>query len=269
MVFFFLDGNKIVRTGKYKANVVLTVFFIAIFITPWILRNYHLFGIKSIASSRAEFVLLSRAMKTDYSLEKIKTAYVYSFSEYLGSRFFPDAAEKPRDFLLEDDHFVFEKQKYLLGQGYTEKEVASIFKEEAMMKIKKHPFKYILQTPLELLKMMSFMHLPSLNDPGLTDKFKDIKGGLILLSSIKGIYKFTGYFIISLALIGAYLRKEDWKQYFIVLSLIFYINGIYSLLYGYARYSVPLIAFYFMFVSIVWLDICKRWGGRDSIRAEK
>ena len=183
-------------------------------------------------------------------MKKIKTAYVYGFSEYLGSKFFPGAIEKSRDFLLDDDHAAFKMEKNLLGQGYTQKEASSILKKEAIAKIKKHPIKYILQTPFEFFKMMSFMHIPLLNEINIINKFKDINGGLIILSGIKGIYKAIGYFIIFLAIIGIYIKRKEWIQHFIPLALILYINLFHSLLYGYARYSVPLIPFYFMYMVI-------------------
>src|SRR3989338_8686094 len=250
VVFFFLGRNKKFKLASYTANIVLTIFLFAVTLAPWILRNYRLFDTMNLSSSRAEIILLSRALKTDYSMKKIKTAYVYGFSEYLGSKFFPGAIEKSRDFLLDDDHAAFKMEKNLLGQGYTQKEASSILKKEAIAKIKKHPIKYILQTPFEFFKMMSFMHIPLLNEINIINKFKDINGGFIILSGIKGIYKAIGYFIIFLAIIGIYIKRKEWIQHFIPLALILYINLFHSLLYGYARYSVPLIPFYFMYMVI-------------------
>ena len=264
VIFFLLSRNKNLNIA-YIANIILFIFSIAIILTPWILRNYSLFGIKSLASSRAEIILLSRAMKTDYSLEKIKMAYVYGFSEYLGSKLFPMAIEKSRDFLLDDDHVAYKMEKELLGQGYTQKEVSSMLRKKAITKIKRHPFKYILQTPFEFFKMMSFMHIPLLNETNIINRFKEINGGLIILSGIKGIYKTAGYFIIFLAGIGIYIKRKEWIQHFIPLALILYINLIHSFLYGYARYSVPLIPFYFMYMVIGLMAIIERWQNKQNL----
>ncbi len=265
VVFFLLGRNKNLNIINYIANIILVVFLIAIILTPWILRNYSLFGIKNLASSRAEIILLSRALKTDYSMEKIKTAYLYGFSEYLGSKFFPGAIEKSRDFLLDDDHVAYKMEKDLLGQGYTQKEVSSILKKEAITKIKRHPFKYILQTPFEFFKMLSFMHIPLLNETNIINKFKDINGGLIVLSGIKGIYKAAGYFIVLLAGIGIYIKRKEWIQHFIPLALILYINLFHSFLYGYARFAVPLIPFYFMYMVIGLTAIIERWQNKQNL----
>ncbi len=263
--FLFLGRNKKFELARYTTSIVLTIFLFAVTLTPWILRNYRLFDIKNLASSRAEIILLSRAMKTDYSLEKIKTAYVYGFSEYLGSKLFPEAIEKPRDFLLDDDHVAFKMEKDLLEQGYRQSEVSSILKKEAITKIKRHPFKYILQTPFEFFKMMSFMHIPLLNEPNIINRFKDINGGLIILSSIRGIYKAMGYFIIFLVGIGIYIKRKEWIQHFIPLALILYINLVHSFLYGYARYSVPLIPFYFIYMVIGLMAIIERWRNKRNL----
>jgi 4-amino-4-deoxy-L-arabinose transferase-like glycosyltransferase len=271
VAFFLLGRNKKLNLARYTARIVIVIFFFAITLVPWILRNYCLFEIKNLISSRAEIVLLSRAMKTDYSTKKIIIAYVYGFSEYLGSRFFPDAVEKASDFLHADDQVVYKIENDLLGQGYSQREASSILRKEAITKIKRHPFKYILQIPFEFFKMMSFMHIPLLNETNIIAKFVDLNYGLIILSSLKGAYKVVGYFIILFASIGIYIKRREWIRHFILLALILYVNLLYSLLYGYARYSIPLIPFYFMFSSVALLEIYKFWrqGFHQGLESKK
>jgi 4-amino-4-deoxy-L-arabinose transferase-like glycosyltransferase len=254
--FFLLGRNKNFKLTNYTANIILMFFLCAATLTPWVFRNYRLFGMKNL-NSRSEIVLLMRALKTEYPIEKIKIAYVYYFSEYLGAKFFPQAIEKPRDFMLADDHLVYRMEEDLLEQGYSRSEVSAIIRKEALQRIKKHPFKYILQTPLEFIKMMSFMHIPLLNETYVINKFKNINYGLVMLASIRGIYKFVGYFMVILTGIGIYIRRREWVQHFIVLAPILYINGICSLLHGYPRFAVPLIPFYFMYSVIGFTVIFK------------
>lgn len=241
----------------YLRNIIMSIFLFTAILSPWVMRNYRLFGIKNL-SYRGEMVLLMRALKVDYSAEKIKAAYVYYISEYLGNKFFSGVIENPRDFMLEDDHMVYAIEDKLLQQGYNHAEISSRMKSLANSKIKAHPFRYIFQTPLEFLKMAAFMHIPLLFDAQVIDKFSNMDNGLVLLSLIRGLYKFSGYLILLFVASGIYIKRREWMQHFIILAAVFYINVIYSLLNGYPRYSVPLIPVYFMYAVIAFLAFGRR-----------
>ena len=203
-------------------------------------------------------VLLIRAYKTEQSFQKIKETMVYAFSEYLGSRLFPDPDTAPEYFLFKEDHRVHAEYAELVKQGKDSLEIDRIMREKAFLKIKAHPVKYIIQTPIELLRMASFMYIPMLNDHNIIDRFKDAKNGLIILSVVRGIYKFTSFIILALFFISVFFRKIQWRKEFILLALIVYVNIIYSILYGYPRYSVPLIPFYFIFAVSSAMSIFKK-----------
>jgi len=248
--------------------VSVSMIIFAMVLAPWFIRNNRLFGITNL-SSRGEIVLLSRALKTDYSPEKIKAAYVYYVSVYLGSRAFPGIIENPRDFMLADDHRVFAFERELINKGYSKDQVSAALKAEAIDKIKAHPFKYILFTPLELLKMMGFMHLPFLSEPYGIAKFKTIMHGDILLVILRGLFKSAGYITVALFLIGAYLTINKWMRHFLILAPIVYINFVYGLLNGYPRFSVPLIPFYFAYAAIAVSGIAQKLNTNLYNHAEK
>ena len=104
------------------------------------IRNYYIFGEFNLAN-RGEQSLLARAYKTEYSFQKIKEAVVYSFSESLGSKFFPNPKIEPKDFQFQEDFNVRNKNQNLINQGKSQADINKIFKREAIAIIKKHPIK--------------------------------------------------------------------------------------------------------------------------------
>jgi len=124
--------------------------------------------------------------------------------------------------------------------------------------IKEHPFRFIFNTPVEFLKLMGFMYIPALNDTHILNKAKESERMALILSLIKGIYKITAYPLVFLAILGIYLDRKRWRRNFVLFAPILYINGVYSILSGYPRYSVPLIPFYFIFATVGFMAICKR-----------
>lgn len=226
-------------------------------IVPWILRNYYTFGTFNL-TNRGDVVLLMRAYGVEKSLRTTKETIVYSFSEYLGSKFFPHSEVKSRDFLFMEDYRAWNRYRELDNEDKSPAEVSRIIKKEAISRIKSHPIRYLLQTPVQLLRLMSFMYIPALYEKNIVDKFKNVEHGLIILSAFRGIYKMTALPILFFSLIGIFFRKIRWRKEFMILLPIIYINFVYSLLYGYPRYAVPLVPFYFIFATMGVMKILKR-----------
>lgn len=250
MLFFTIPLGLYLYLNRKDLKKIILFFLISLLIImPWFLRNYHTFRTFNLAN-RGEMNLLIRANKVDYSFQKIKASIIYSISEYLGYKFFPDTSITSRDFLLMEDYRVYDRHKELLEEGKSEREIGQILKKEALIKIKAHPLKYLIQTPIEFFKLTTFMHLPLLYEKNIVDGFRKLPNGLIILSALRGIYKLSSFFILLLVLIGIFGRREHLRRCLIVILLILYINIIYSLLNGFSRYSLPLIPFYLMFATV-------------------
>lgn len=217
-----------------------------ILITPWILRNHFNFKSPNIAL-RGELALWMRANKLDDTWLDAKQALVYNFSEFLGHALYPQAAVNPPDFILDDSRRAYKRMEELESQNYTLIEANRKVRAEAIEKIRQRPFKYLFQTVLELEKMLSFSYMPTLHETHVIEMFYGKKNGRLLLSGIRGSLRLVAYLIVLLGLIALFKKWRDWGNWYFVISIIAYINLIYSLLFGLGRYAVPLIPFYLIF----------------------
>jgi len=95
--------------------------------------------------------------------------------------------------------------------------------------------------------MTSFLYIPVLNEPNTIEKIGNMKNGEFLISAIRGVFKILAYLVLFLALFGLFGERKKWRQWIFIAVLILYINLAYSFLFGWGRYNVPFIPFYFMF----------------------
>lgn len=258
IILIYLNVKSFIGFLKgYALKIILFLLIFLITVSPWIIRNYNLFGILNL-NPQGSWVLLGRTYRSNYPIEKLKASAVYYFSEYLGSKLYPNVFSPAKDAMLEQGHLLIQREKQLQEQGLTLREIRDIFRKEAAYLIKKHPFRFIFTTPLELMRLMSFMYIPILYGDCLIDKFKNIKNGALILSLIRGSYRIIAYPLIFLVIFSIYLYRAQWRKNLIVLAPVLYINLLYSLLSGYPRYSVPLIPFYLMFATAAVIGILER-----------
>ncbi len=286
MLYFFPFLILCIIVLKFEKGVFLPILLVVIsfFITllPWLYRNYYLFDTWKITGQRAGMVLNVRAMKISYNPIDYKNAAVYYFSEELGRIVYPDAVIKSKAYMdqfnpvvegRDNEQFLrdlLHKKSYDLKEGtiidlkiqdlkrdgFSEMEIDSILTNEALQKIKARPFKYLLQTPFELIKMTAFTYLPLLNDERITSRISVVHKRLVFL--IKGLIRLIAYPILGLAVYGIYQYRSRWKELLPVLMIIIYFNLFYGLTFGYARYAVPLIPFYIMFATMGWFKLKER-----------
>lgn len=255
LCIIFIKGYTKKESFLY-ALVFVFSFLLVIF--PWVDRNYRIFNKPSI-SLRGGKVLWMRAEKLDYSSRNILKHLIFILSESLGDKFYPDdKRERPSDVYFEDS---LRSDQYLLdleNKGHNHSQIDNIFYQEAICKIMAHPLKYILQTPIEGLKMLSFIYLPALNQPHIIDKLEK-SGPLFQFSGIfiKGIMRFFSYSIFVLSFIAMYLRRKQYKDWILLAVIILYINLIHSLLFGDGRYAVVIIPFYMIFASVGVVSLLK------------
>jgi hypothetical protein len=211
-------------------------------IMPWLTRNYLRFGIFSLRAG-SELPLCIKVHKE---------SIIFTISESLGKKVFPDVIDDPRDFLLREDILVSEKiYPQLKAAGYGDKEIKSMMMKEIM----KRPFKFLLVSSLDLLKMSEFSYLPMLIQPHVIANFKKIPQGAILLSLLRAIFRSLAYLLILFTLIGMFICRSFWKKWIFLFVIIAYFNIIYSLIYGYGRYAVSIIPYYVIFSTPVVLKI--------------
>ncbi len=260
LIFIYLNSGTGSLRGflrSYSLRIVLFLLVFVVTVAPWVIRNKYVFGVSNFNYSGST-VLLARAQRSNYPYEKKKAEITYIFSEYLGSRLYPDTFHTPKDAVLGEPYLMKEEIERLQQEGFSPAETKRILEKEARDMIKSHPFRFIFNTPVEFLRLMGFMYIPALNYTDILDKAKESRSFAFTLASIKGAYRLTAYPLVFLAVFGICLSGKEWRRNFMAIAPILYINGMYCVLSGYPRYSVPLIPFYLMFAASGFLDSRKR-----------
>ncbi len=246
-IFFVLYLK--VKYGAFKYFMILFAGSLLV-LTPWIARNYLEFGAFNI-TLRGGTQLLYRAQNLDNSLEKIKATIVYSVSERLGKKIYPHCADNPAEFLDKDLNIIYRQESELRQKGYTDLEIDRIEARDALSLISRRPVAYLMQSPLEFIKLSAFAHIPLLNQPDIIGKFDSFINGPVLMSMIRGVFHILSYLILLLTITGMWLSRREWRDWVLIAGLIIYINVVHSMLFASARYTVPLIPFYLVFSSYV------------------
>ena len=238
-------GNFNLFLKKYLKNFTIFTMVFLVVIIPWPIRNYAKFG-KFSLSLRMGMLLWIRSAKLDYDFEDIKKETVFSFSEYLGEKLYPEVKE--RNLVLVKEEIANQKKmQEWVKQGYNEAEMDQMQIKQALAKIRRRPLKYLSQNFLECLKMTAFLYIPTLNEPHIIEHFRHIKNGQLLLSALRGVFRILAFPVLFLALLGFWVERRRWRQWVFIATLVIYMNLSHSFIAGSARYSVPLIPFYFMF----------------------
>ncbi len=230
-------NRKIINAG------IMVLIYTAI-IMPWMYRNYDIFGSFSLRQG-SEGVFCLKVLKLDYDINDFKKQIVFTISENLGKKIYPDAIDNPRDYLLKEHDLVrYTVLPELRRKGYSAKEIENMMTTE----IKKRPFKFIAISTLDLLRMTQFTYLPLLvYERNLIGKIINLPNGRLILSIARGVFRLLAYLLILLFLIGIAIKKRLWRKWLLLVFIICYINLLYSLVAGHGRYGVPLIPYYIIF----------------------
>ena len=217
-------------------------------VAPWIMRNQRVFGAPQI-SLRGELALWMRANKVHDSPEQILQAGLYNFSEYLGQAVFPSASASPQEVVLRDSHLALERRQRLTADGLSQVEADHVMGQEAWRLIQRHPFKYLLQTPVEWIKLTAFSYLPALNQPQAGEWAARQPYGRVALSVVRGAFRMLAYPLLVLGAVGMWRQRHRWQVWWPLGLAIVYVNGVHTLLFGYGRFTVPLIPLYLLFAA--------------------
>ena len=226
---------------KALLGAICTVLIYIVTAMPWMYRNYAHFGTFSLREG-SEQILCIKVQKLDYNFDDFKKAFVFTVSENLGQKIFPGVVEKPEDFLFKEDYLARGKiLPEFENKGYSSKEIKDIM----TAKIIKRPWKFLLISSLDLLKMTQFTYLPVLIDQEyIIKRFSVFKYGNNLLSLIRAVFRSFAYILILFSIIALFVQRALWKKWILLFLVISYISLSYSIVYGHGRYSVPLIPFY-------------------------
>lgn len=260
MLLFFIPIFLVlylkIKQGVLKYFMILLAGSLLV-LTPWMARNYLEFGAFSI-TLRSGTQLLYRAQNLDNSLEKIKATIVYSISERLGKKIYPYWSDNPADFLDKDLNIIYKEEIELRQKGYTDVDIDRLETRNALALILRRPAAYLMQSPLELIKLSAFAHIPLLNQPDVIEKFDSFKNGPLVMSMVRGVFHLLSYLILLLTITGMWLSRGEWRNWILMAGLIFYINAVHSMLFASARYTVPLIPFYLIFTSHALVKILEK-----------
>ncbi len=221
-------------------------------VAPWVVRNYRRFGVASITSLRGSKAIWERSRKLSYNTQAITHQAVYGLSEYLGHRFYPEAAAQARDVLLRESAMANQRQAELAAAGYSEAAIDHTMLAEALEPIRHHPLRYVAQSTLEAIKLTAVLYVPLLNEPMVEARFRQLPSGDILLSVLRGGFRLLAFALLVLALIGACAVSPIWPRWLLVFLPIVFLNVAYALTVGLGRYAVPLLPYYCLLGAVGW-----------------
>lgn len=246
LVGIVLAQQKRRDIGKFMARAATLLAIVVLIVSVWSLRNKHAFNTYSLAM-RGGDVMWSRAQKVDDSPREILATVSCSFSEHLGKKLFPDLVVRSDRYLYKDLDRAVEMQKSYRSKGVKSEVTDEMLKQEAFMKISRHPFRYLLYTPVEAIKMTAFSYLPFLNEEAMRVRMRSIEHGEAMLVVLKGAMRMIAYPLLALLVIGIARSLRSWGRWIVIAAVIVYFTTIYSLMDAIGRYGVPLIPFYCIF----------------------
>jgi len=241
IVFLWIVVLKRENLRNVLLKAICMVLIYIVTVAPWMYRNYAHFGSFSLREG-SEGALCIKVQKLDYNLDDFKKSFVFTVSENLGKKIFPDAIEKPEDFLFKEDYLVRDKiLPELKNKGYSSKEIKGMM----IARIIKRPWKFLFISSLDLFKMTQFTYLPVLIDQKyIMEKFRVLRHGNNLLSLIRAVFRGLAYLLVLFSIIALFTRRALCKGWMPLFLVITYISLSYAIVYGHGRYSVPLIPYY-------------------------
>lgn len=241
------EGSRDLMKKHLKCYIIFIVFFL-LPILPWMARNKAVFGTYNF-TLRQGVCLAGRADRLDDSFDSMKKHFVYNFSEHIAKKLFPETVVEGENFAMQGSKKANLRFMELVKSGIGEVEADRIMKQEALSKIKKKPFKYLVQSVLEFEKLAAFFTIPLLTEPKIVEFADSVNAGFAIFT-IKGFFKILSYFVIIFMIIGFYVERNKWRIWLFPCGIVCYFNLLYSLLFGVPRYVVSLVPFYIIFATI-------------------
>jgi len=239
---------------RFVLILILSLGIVVVSILPWSMRNKRVFNTYSL-TYRIGVHLYSRATKVKDNIKMVLITSVYNFSEFLGKRIFPEAIERPNEYLyLGLWQAEKEKERYV-EQGFTPDRADKEVLYDALDQIRKNPMKYIFYTPVEGIKLLSFSYVPVLNEDFMIERVSSVKNGTILLSTIRAVFKIYGLLLFIFSIFSIVRYRANIEKLLLVILPILYFGSVYSLTDAYARYFVVFIPFFIILTTAFFMPL--------------
>lgn len=259
------ENLKFQKNEFIKRRVNKSLIFIAGFVlivAPWIARNVRHFKSYQISAKGGVAMWVRATMAESFTARDFKAYSLYLFSGRLAQKKYPDfIGNNFGDF---EYRFVNKAPlRQLREQGFTEGEIDSILAKEGFKKAINHPFKLILFSSINYIKILKcFVPWTIL----LTEGNSKIERELIF-PAIRFLFGFPlGIIFTALTIWGVYFLRKKILRYLPILLTILYYNFILFCItaspIGIERFVVPVIPLYAYFVSyfifkIFWPSVVK------------
>jgi len=262
---FFLINFLIIQRKNILNRKILTNFIIFLFIVLIMHFSGSLWdsssgdSISSTSTTKAGSALLSRVEL----MEGLKGKWMHHFIGQTMGYFWVQKSDVQ---VTADQLFdvptisVVNKIKYLSDNNYSPQEINNILLKEAVVEILKKPHLYLFSGFLNLISFNNPMipNLKTLKVSRIQNLFVGtylglsnfIKGSIIL--TIRLVWLIFFFFVIY----GGIKMIGNWLKYSWILITILYFNLVYSSLFAFPRYALPIYPFYvilFVFgISAFW-----------------
>jgi len=246
-----------------RAVIAMFVFLLAfsVVVTPWMYRNYKNFETFSISqqSGDALFFAVQRLRIPVSELPAVFTANI--LGDFFAAKIF-GGYDKTK---IEEGNFG-QKHTELSELGFSEKEIDATLAEIALSEIKAKPLRYLLVVPpIEFLKIHTPI-FPVNSIQGLfsdSERYKNIpdivKGAIIL--GVRGIY----LIFFAAVIYGIINSRKYRKELVFIFAILLYVVGVYSVVHGIPRYSLPIYPLYIMLFSFGILHLMERRKRKQTL----
>ena len=237
--------NKNKKDWPLRAVMLLMLgFLLPVFF--WTCRNYLVYGILSPTGSKGGNEVLVRADKVRFEGEDLRAYLFGAFAgDYLARIFYPRYAERIEPYTY-GNHIRYPYS----AQMQSEPDPAAVSRQavvEGLRLMQEHPVRYVTDGIAEFFKFNSPMvwhnsadirHLFAGTHPELPSWIK-----ALFLILYQGIF----YGIIGISLIMVFSKGFSHPLLFLPALVILFGNAVYVFFDVYARYAMPLYAFYMVF----------------------
>lgn len=252
--------SKNLRVGAVgRLLMAFSLSFLAV-VSPWLARNWLVIG-TPVVRVGAGWQLWPRAAQLDYPDSETFVHFVYGYSRALGAVLFPeynhpDIANEAVFGNWEREYVIVDQ---LARQGFSGAEIDRILLTDALVKIRQSPFRYAYQSLYDLAKGNCFgFFFPELfkQKPRieLPASFVLIAPGQKVISILYRVLSFPILFFTTVLGIVVTRRCARAYEYWIFCAaLVVVTNVAHSLVWVFARQNMPLIPFYLMYSSALFL----------------
>lgn len=228
------------RRRMFLGVAIMTVTFAAT-VTPWIVRNYRVFGQNIGLASGSGLVLMAAKFEAEgdfgpQMMAKLRARYGADFERRFGRpMMYIDGAIPEQDRILRRDFVAFVKSEPL------------VYAKHSMMRLynlwQPHSFSEVLALTGDFSEYRTARAYPQ-----LAAKF-----ALLVVDAV----------FLGAAFLGMLLALPRWRQFLLPLVVVAYVSIIYGLANGYARYRGPVLPLLSLFVAFAAQELVSRYKRRS------